>query len=951
MYLRTLGRLELEGSTFQRPKLLLLLAYLSIEGPKSRRHLAELLWSDATDPATSVRMALLQLRNAAPSVLATNPGAVEVAVPSDAREFLKLVDGDDLTSAAELYRGSFLPGFHLPGWGVEIEEWVYATRELLAERARHTLLELGERDAALGDLRAGALRAGQALALEAAPPPEPEDFRRLHALLVAGDSHKADEVVKLAREYGLELTVTRDEARRQLYAPAQVAQSRRTSTRLPRRNTEFVGRDPELLELARLLARPDTSLVTVVGAGGVGKTSLAAQLAAGEVQAGHFAGGVHFVALESLSGPELIAPAIAGAVGLSLAGERPPMAELAEMLRGQAVLIVLDNFEHLLDGVVAVGELLSGCPDAKVLVTSREPLGLTAERVFRLEGLPLPPRQLSLDGAQHQEAVVLFVQRARRASHDFALTEAQLQHVITICHLVEGLPLGIELAAACVRFMQLQDVAAELGFSLDALPSGARDMPKRHQGLRATFDYSWSLLNPAQRALLARLTVFTGGFSREAASHVAGATIPLLAALVDKSLVRLTGTGRYDSHQLIQGFAQEKLLRMPGEPALVRAAHATYFADFAEAAEEGLKGGEQAAWLKRLDAETGNLRAMLGWAVGAVAAVAEDVRPMGHDLEDAFQAAATEAARVTALDTGLRVLGALWQYWPARGQASEWRAWYARLLSHPAAQRGTAVRAKALSGAGTLAFAQNDFAVAGTYHAAALAIRRELGSAWGVAASLYNLGGVHAARGELMAAKRLFEESLAVMRDLGNDWSVAVALSNLGLLASKLGDTGLARERLEESLRLRRELADSRGVAESLKRLGHLALACGDTSGAVTALREALSIEHERLDVRAAAASLESFAAIAMAEGATRHAVRLWAAARTARDEAEAPQEPEVGLEQAREIEAARNLLGAVEFDASWREGCALSLGEAVDLALDGPGRVRARTRVGREAP
>lgn len=906
MYLRTLGKLELEGSDLRRPKLLLLLSYLSLEGPKSRRHLAELLWPTATDPATSVRMALMQVRKLAHHALSDSGDEIGVSVTGDAREFLMRVDDGEPGSAIELYRGPFLPAFHLSGLGTEIEEWVLATRDLLAERARHALLQLGERDAAVGDLRAGARRAAQALALEAAPP-EPEEFRRLHTLLVAGDSPRAAEVVKAAREFGLELSLSRDSARSRLYAPAsRFGQQAGGPAGLPSRTTEFIGRDLELLELSSLLAQPGTSLVTLVGPGGVGKTSLAVQLAAAEARAGRFSGGVHFVALESLSDPEQVIPAIATALGVGLSDDEAPLAKVAAFLREHESLVVLDNFEHLPAAADGVASLLGGAPGVRVLITAREPLGLTAEQVVRLEGLELPPEQLGLAAAQHQEAVALFVLRARRARSDFVLMQSDVQHVIDICRSVEGLPLGIELAAGGVRHMQPLDIATEVRSNLDSLVSGKRDVPLRHQSLRATFEYSWALLASAQRTLLARLSVFTGGFTRDAAARVAGATIPLLGALVDKSLLRWRATGRYDMHPLIHAFASEKLRQSANDREQVRTAHAGYIVDLAEAAEEGLKGSQQGAWLQRLDAEIGNLRAALDYEA-----------PEG-------------------MEARLRILGALWQYWPTRGRIGEWRGRFSTVLSQTQ-EKPTAVRAKALSGAGTLAFAQHDWSAAGAYHSAALAIRRELGGAWGVAASLYNLGGVHAAQGELVAARPLFEESLAVMRHLGNTWSVALALSNLGLLEWKLGDETAARERFQESLRLRRELGDTKGVAEALKHLGQLAWAVGDVSGAIPNLNEALTLEMERLAVHDAADSLEVFASIATGRGFPRHAVLLWTAARSAREAAEAPVGEETARLRASEIEAARRVLGAEEFAATLQEGTALSLEQAVALALAGP--------------
>ena len=402
VYLRTFGGLALEGADFRRPKLLLLLAYLTLEGPKDRRFLAELFWQGAAEPMTSLRMALTQLRRGVPEAFEANAKRVKATVTTDALRLLERLEGGTWAEAVRLYEGPFLQDLHLPGWSAELEEWVYSTREFLAEGVRGALLRLAEGDAAAGDFGAAARRAEEAWLLAGAPEPEPEEIGRIGRLLVAGGSLKAPQLQKEARAYGLTLSLKRDEARAQL---AGALETRPARHNLRARATSFVGRDPELLELARLLAEPDIRLITVTGAGGVGKTRLALQAASAELQGGNFPDGVFFVSLEALVDAGLVPAAVAEALAVSLPGKEAPLAELAHALGSKALLLVLDNFEQLMAGATLVSELLDACPRLKLLVTSRERLNLAGEQLVVLGGLPLPETSLGLKDARYQDSL------------------------------------------------------------------------------------------------------------------------------------------------------------------------------------------------------------------------------------------------------------------------------------------------------------------------------------------------------------------------------------------------------------------------------------------------------------------------------------------------------------------------------------------------------------------
>lgn len=907
MQLQTLGGLALQGSSFGRPKPLLLLTYLALEGAKDRHHLAELFWPDAAEPLNSLRVALAQLRAAAPAALGDGDGGLAAKVDADALWLLRALDADDSAKATELYRGAFLAGFYLAGLGSELEEWVYSTREFLGGRVQDAWLELAEGDAAVGDFRAAARRAETALGLPGAAPPEPEGLERLYRLLVAGGSAKARDLRKEARGYGVALSFTREEARQQLRPSSEVNLDRRDFPHnLPLRPTSFVGRDPELVELAKLLAEPGTRLLTLVGAGGVGKTRLAVQAALGEVQGRRFAGGVYFVALEALGEPALIPTEVAKALELALPGKAEPLRELTAALEDRQLLLVLDNFEHLLKGAAIASELLRACPGLKLLVTTRERLGLEDEQLFLVEGLPLPERSLSLEDAHYQDAVQLFMQRARRARLEFALSENTLPHILGICRLLGGSPLGIELAATWVRLVPVAEIEGEIERNMDFLASSAPDMAERHRSLRATFEYSWALLSPAEQAVLRKLSVFVGGFSREAASWVAGATIPPLVSLVDKSLLRVLGGGRYDRHPLLYGYTQEKLAEHPDDEAAARAAHALYFLELAQTSEARHRGEEQAVWLGRLEDEHDNLRAALFWTLS------------GGDLE-----------------TGLGLAAALHHFWYYRSHAAEGGRWLERALEVSRTREAwRALRSRLLSATGVLSGVRGESGRAVALFRERLLLARELGDLTGQAAALNSLGIMAWEGGDYAEAQTLFEASVVLRRDIGQPELMAPVLNNLGLVALAQGKLDEAEGFLGEELSLCRELGDEMGIAAALSNLGAAALDAGDGARANKLLGEALPHYRALGDRDGLAGCLEGFATVAALQGHAERAARLCGAADAIRESAGAPLNGGDASRLERRLAPARAALGEAGFAAARMAGRTLALEEAVALGL-----------------
>ena len=833
MRLQTLGGLKLENSAFARPKPLLLLAFLSLEGPQPRRHIAELFWPDAADHMKSLTVALAQLRKGAPGAVEADHVSVKTTLETDAKAFEHLVDKGANGGALELYGGYFLEGLYL-SWGIELEEWVYKTREYFAGRMRDALLACAETEAAQGNFAEAVAHADRAFKLEGAPAPEAEDLARMHTLMLTGKSRYLSEVREEATFYELPLLSSAEEARAK-FRPTKTIKPT-PSANLPLRNTSFVGRDLELTDLASLFET--CRFVTILGSAGLGKTRLALQFAHEQTKLGSFKDSVHFLALDTLSSVQSIPSSLAESLGLSLDAKQPILDQVSAFLADKAMLLLFDNFEHLLEGASFISELLRACPKLKVLVTTRERLNLEEEQVFPLAGLPYPKDEtVSPEDAKRFDAVSLFINRAKRARHDFDLS-AELPHVLTICQWLEGLPLGLELAAAWVKVLPCQDIADEIEKNLDFLSTSHRNVPERHQSLRAAFDASWQRLTPKEQAVFSKLAVFRGGFRREAASEVAGASIPVLASLVDKSLLRVDATGRYDRHPLLYQYAREKLAEHPDVQAETQRNHATYYLALAEGVEPTLRGAEQADGLRRLEQEMDNFRAVLAWAEG---------------VDDTLS---------------LNLTGTLASFWTIRGYFQEGRAWLAKALSSPNAQEETAVRAKALLGASRLAYAQGDYAEVRSLLETCLTTVKALGNRHLLAQTLRQLGRHAHATGDIAGARTFYEQSLELSRALNDPLEIASSLNRLGILLEEQGSYSDARTFLEEAIHLQRMAGDYVSMSLGLNNLATLLHSLGDNAAARPIYEEALALYRQFGDRRSEALALSNLANMAAASGA-----------------------------------------------------------------------------------
>lgn len=561
----------------------------------------------------------------------------------------------------------------------------------------------------------------------------------------------------------------------------------------------FVGREDERKDAKALFE--ETRLLTLTGTGGMGKTRLSIQLAS-ELRT-QFPDGIWFVPLAAITDSTLVPSSIARILEVREQGANDLFAGIKDFLEQRASLLVLDNFEQVIEAGPLIVELLQACPRVKALVTSRAPLRVRGERVFAVPPLKLPDaRGASPETLARSEAVMLFVQCAQAVNPAFELRHDNAADVAAICQRVEGLPLAIELAAARIRLLDPADIASRLENRLRLLTGGARDLPSRHQTLRESIGWSYGLLTKDQQRIFRRLSVFVSGWSIDTAEKICeeldDRTVDVLdatAALIDNSLVRkeasIDGQTRFSMLGMIREFGGE-CLAGSGEADAAAKAHAGILTEYAESAESWLTGPQQTLWLARLEQEYDDFRAVLEWSLTS------DGDP----------------------ETGFRLGAALWRFWLIRGRLSEGRDWMNRLLDHPQAPRSPQLHARLLAGSGTLAHNQGHYAAARTAYEAALALYREIGDRRGVANTLNNLGWVAWRQGEFATSRRLSEEGLFLHQSRDDRRGSAMALNNLAWVSHFEGELEAAQSFHEQCLALQEDVGDRRAIAFSRNNLG-----------------------------------------------------------------------------------------------------------------------------------
>lgn len=721
---------------------------------------------------------------------------------------------------------------------------------------------------------------------------------------------------------------------------------------LPQALTSFVGREHDLAQLVRLFG--STRLLVLTGAGGCGKSRLSIELTRRLLPL--LRDGACLVELAALADPALVPQTVAAALGLAESPGRPATQRVAEHLASRQMVLLIDNAEHVLAACASLADaVLRHCPGVKVLATSRERLGITGELSYRVPSLQVPDAaadQGPLAALARYEAVRLFVERAQLQVPMFTLTALNAAAVARVCRRLDGIPLALELAAARMRSLSIDEVCVRMDQRFELLTGGSRTALPRHQTLQSLIDWSYDLLDVQEQAVLCRLSVFAGGCSLEAAEQVCSGSgvaaqdmLALLTSVADKSLLvaeERAGTTRYRMLESVWHYARGKL-QQAGEAGQWQARHAAHFCALAQTAAPALRGAEQRFWLDQLDLEHDNLRSVLAGSLMA-----------GGDVE-----------------AGLALAANLFRFWGTRGHAVEGRDWIQRLLALTSEETPRWLHANALSAAGRMAYDLSDYRAARLAHEQALAlfrglddraaladslhnlgsaafmlaeyataqayveeclsIRREIGNRFSIARSVHNLAGLSAARGDHAAARALYEESVAIDREVGHAHGVAWGLVNLGVVACDLDDFSAGAGHFDEALAIARPLGDRPVVAAALMNRGNVALEQGELAAAAPYYRESLALTQELGDLFGMADLLIGLARL---HASCRHpatAGQLFGAAQRLREKLEAPIEPSDRARHERRVSAARAVCGdGARFDQGWQEGRAAPLEELV---------------------
>ena len=903
----------------------MLIYLVCTQRPYSRDLLADFFWDDR-DPEqamANLRSLLSGLRRKFKPYLEITRQTVAFKEDNphwlDTAEFQHLAQSDsfaDWETAIALYQADFLAGFDIRD-SRGFEEWLTLERERFQRTAVDLLRRLVQHCLDQQLYPKGIRYAARLLAIS----PLSEWAQRQMMLLQARNDQRAEAL----RQYQTccdilmeELGIDPSPETSTLYERIRAAVDIRRHN-LPVATAPFVGRAQELAQIKAQLTRPSCRLLTLVGPGGIGKTRLALQVAGTAV--GTTLNGVFFVPLAAVPSPELIISAIAEAVEFTFAGNAPPKTQLLNFLQAKEMLLVLDNFEHLLKGSPLLAEMSQSLPDVKLLVTSRERLNLQTEWIYEVGPLPLDNES----DEQPADALRLFVQMAQRAQADFGLTPEAEPHVAKICRLVAGVPLGIELASAWVRQLSCAEIAEELERGIGFLQTRAGDVPDRHRSLQSVFDHSWKLLMAEEQQVLAQLTVFRGGFTREAARQVTRTTLWTLTGLVDKSLLHREANGRFEMLEMVRQFAAARLADLPESAATAQARHAQYFLLLLRQQEERWQTAARQQALDLLTPEIENIRAAWRWVVTMLENPAADTAAAVQWLDQAvvslfflyesrgwFQEGAaaygwalaaleeTAAHEADARQTYGKLLVRygrfvtfLGQYQKAQQvlekalnylqtevdpkEVSLGHSYLAIVDSFQGSYEQAMSRAEtslALTGQinhrqglafvqnlrGTLAHRLGKYADAREYYEASLSLRRELGDEHGTAVVLNNLGNLANAEQDFVAARRYYEESQLIFKEINYKPGRAASLGNAGVVAMRLGELAESRQLHDESLLLKQELGNRRSISISLINLGEVATLLGEPDAARRAFHEALRLT---MDIQAYPLALDALVGVA----------------------------------------------------------------------------------------
>ena len=863
-----LGNEPVTGLSPQKVKALLFyLAYTA--RPHPRELLADLFFDDRPpkQAAANLRAMVSRLRRTLKPFITANQGTIALDTSADFwldtavltptlqvtqkqmadAGSLKQHTAVKLTDALNLYRSEFLAGFHIRE-ARNFGEWLLLERERWHHQIITALQALVAYHLHRREYAAGITQARQLIRLDNLQ----ENAHRQLMLLLArsGDRSAALAQYETCRQIlAQELSVEPMAETTALFERIRAANAA-VPHNLPPQFTPFVGRSAELAQISQRLDDPDCRLLTLVGSGGVGKTRLALE-AVGE-RADDYLNGVAFVPLAPLDDPALMVTAVANALKFNFSGSKPIKSQLLDHLSAQEMLLILDNFEHLLAGSDLIVDILQAAPDVKILATSRERLNFSMEWVLNIRGLAYPEDDGAVTPLMDYEAAQLFHDNARRASVDFVFDAQTAPHVRRICQLLEGLPLGLELAAAAVWERPLAEVAASIEDNVTALATTMRDVSPRHRSVQAVFNHSWALLTSQEQQVFKQLTIFRGSFDEAAAAAVCEAPVALLTKLVQKSLLRREENGRYNLHELWRQLGHEKASLVEHEEA--QRQHGRYYATWLDQKSLDLTSQKQVETLTRINADIENIRAGWNWATGQGQWALIQQYLVGfndwHNIRAMFQEGADVYDRTivilkrsgTATQESNRLLGRMLAYQGfflfRLGQFAQAKERLQESLAVLRPLNELQLMLKPLGGLANIAIQQGDYASAKQRYQENLEIAYRLESPHSVASSLEGIAMLTNHEGAYEKAKELFQECLAMRREIGDPHQTANTLGNLGTAYFFSKQHAEAEKVFIESLTLRRSVNDKHGIILMLSNLAELALHAEDYEKAKSLYQE-----------------------------------------------------------------------------------------------------------------